>query len=350
MKTQSKIFVSSVFLFASMAIAGTIKSSGTAGASQLLIPVGAQNIALGAANTATASGVEALFSNPAGIGAAKGGFQGTVSQMDYIADVNVFFSGFVANLGNGGSFGLSIKTLDFGDIPVTTADNTEGTGENYSPSFSTITAAYSKSFFDRVRFGTSLKLVSEQIINTGANGVAVDMGVQYQFADQPIAIGVVLRNLGSRLEYQGSDLEQTLTPEGSQSGSSSERFRVKAEAFDLPATLSIGVNYKPMPGLSLMGAFDNNSFSVNTVSFAGKYTMGPAWVAGGMSTQNMTDDQPGTATDSQWTNWTESIWGPTFGAGLNVPLGDMNMGIAYSMRTVNSYFSNSSVLQVTIGF
>ena len=351
MKYQtSKIFLSGAILFMTMASAGTIKSTGTAGATQLLIPVGAMNVALGSANTATVSGVEALFINPAGIGATKGGFQGTFSNMEYIAGINVFFSGFVANLGNGGSFGLSVKSLDFGDIPVTTADIPEGTGEMYSPNFSTITAAYSKSFFDRVRFGTNLKFVSEQIVNTSTSGFAVDMGVQYQFADQPISIGVVLRNLGTRMEYQGSDLEQTLTPADAASGTSSERFRVKAEAFDLPATLSIGVNYSPMPGLSLMTAFENNSFSINTISFAGKYSMGPFWAAGGISTDNLTDDQPGSATDDQWTNWTESIWGPTFGAGLNIALGEMDLGIAYSVRSAKAYFSNSNVIQITVGF
>ncbi|MDP6821220.1 MAG: PorV/PorQ family protein [Candidatus Marinimicrobia bacterium] len=351
MKYQTtKIFLSGILLLVSVSTAGTIKSTGTAGASQLLIPVGAMNVAVGSANTATVSGVEALFLNPAGIGASGSGFQGTFSNMEYLADLNVFFSGFVTNIGTAGSFGVSVKSIDFGDIPVTTADNTEGTGETYSPNFSTITAAYSRAFFDRVRFGTNLKFVSEQIVNTSTSGLAVDLGVQYQFADQPIAIGVVLRNLGSRLEYQGSDLEQTLTPEGSESGSSTERFRVKAEAFDLPATLSIGVNYSPIPGLSLMTAFENNSFSVNTVSFAGKYAMGPFWIAGGMSTDNLTDDKPGAATDADWTNWTESIWGPTFGAGLNMPLGEMKLGIAYSVRTVSSYFENSNVLQMTIGF
>ena len=41
--------------------AGTVRSQGTAGASQLLIPVGAQNVAQGGSNTATSNGVDALY-------------------------------------------------------------------------------------------------------------------------------------------------------------------------------------------------------------------------------------------------------------------------------------------------
>ena len=105
------------------------------------------------------------------------------------------------NVGNIGTFGLHVKSLDFGDIPITTSAATEGTGNDYSPSFLTIGATYAKSFSDRVQFGANFKLVTETIMNTSASGMAVDLGVQYKFPDMPLHIGVVLKNLGSRMEY-----------------------------------------------------------------------------------------------------------------------------------------------------
>ena len=62
----TKIFLSSVFLIGALS-AGTIKSQGQAGATQLLIPVGALSIATSGANGATVLGVDALYLNPAGI-------------------------------------------------------------------------------------------------------------------------------------------------------------------------------------------------------------------------------------------------------------------------------------------
>jgi hypothetical protein len=352
-KTILKIFSGGVFLFGTL-FAGTIKSQGQAGATQLLIPVGASTIATSQANGATVSGVEALFLNPAGAAGIKGGFQGTASTMNYIADIDITYAGFVTTLGTKGTFGLSVKTLNFGDIPVTTADATEGTGEMFSPDFQTLTATYAKSFADRVRFGTSFKFVSEQIINTKATGLAIDMGVQYQFANLPLAIGVSLRNLGNRMEYQGPDLEQTLTPEGAQSGTIVERFRVKAEAFDLPADLNIGVSYAPMPGLNLMWAFTNNAFAVNTQSFAAKYSIGPAWVAGGTSTRLVGDTRPADIPTTVWneanTEASDNLFGTTFGAGVEVPVGGMKLGLSYSMRSVTRYFDNNKVMQITVQF
>jgi len=80
--------------------AGTIKSQGQAGATQLLIPVGASTIATSQANGATVSGVEALFLNPAGAAGMKGGFQGTASTMNYIADIDITYAGFCHHSGD----------------------------------------------------------------------------------------------------------------------------------------------------------------------------------------------------------------------------------------------------------
>ncbi len=329
--------------------AGTVRSQGTAGASQLLIPVGAENIAQGGSNTATSTGVDALYINPAGTSGISGA-QVTVSSMTYIADIDVTYLGLVAALGDKGTVGLSMKTLDFGDIPVTTAENTEGTGEMYSPNFMTATANYSRSFADNVRFGASLKFISEQIINTSAFGVAADLGVQYKFNELPLNIGIALKNLGGRMEYDGSDLEQAHAPEGSESGSINEQFRVKSQSFELPAQLDIGLAYStPVPGLDLMACFTNNSFSTNIMSFSGKYSSSRFWVAGGMSTQSGVGEDDDFSS-AQWDDMTKGIYGATFGAGVTIPVGELMLDVGYSLRTVSEYFDDNSVIEMKVNF
>ena len=346
-----KLFLGGI-LIASTLFAGTIRSSGTAGAAQLLIPVGAENIAVSNANVATVSGVEALFQNPAGIAKYDGTAQAMAGTMSYIADIKVTNFGLLTNFGKIGTIGLSVKSLDFGDIPVTTFNETEGTGATFSPRFMTIGVTYGKSFSDRVQFGVNFKLVSEAIINTKASGLAVDLGVQYQFPDMPLYIGVVLRNLGSRMEYQGSDLEQQLTPAGSESGTIVERFRIKAEEFDLPSQFDISLNYEVIPDLSLMGTFTQNSFSANTGSFAAKYSFKDfVWVAAGTQLGiASSSDQPDDVDDDEWTEWSDTVWGYTFGAGVAIPLGEFKVGVGYSYRSVSDYFTNNSLFQLTVDF
>ena len=60
MKNTFKIFLGCAVL-ASALTAGTVRSQGTAGAAQLLIPVGTETVALSGTNVGTVSGIDALF-------------------------------------------------------------------------------------------------------------------------------------------------------------------------------------------------------------------------------------------------------------------------------------------------
>lgn len=351
MKSKTMIVFLAILLIASVSFAGTIRSQGSAGATQLLIPVGAESISLSSSNAATVNGVEALGINPAGVARYKKSFQGTASSMSYLADIDQTFVGFIVNGGQIGSFGLAIKSLDFGDIPVTTADATEGTGEVFSPRYMVLTTNYSKRFADRVTFGANFKFISEQIVNTTASGACVDLGVQYRFADLPVTFGVVLSNLGPRMRFNGPDLEQSLQPDETESGTITENFRVISESFELPAKLDMSVNYEVFSGLDLMGQFTNNSFSPNSAAFAARYSYGTlAWVAGGTTMSLVGDTQEDGVSDSEWEEWYSNPFGLTFGAGVNVPLGDMSVGISYSVRTVTDYFENNNVVQLMLNF
>jgi hypothetical protein len=59
------LVVSSLLLMT--AFAGNTNRTGTAGAQELLIPTGANDIALAGSNIAFVSGIDAIFYNPAGL-------------------------------------------------------------------------------------------------------------------------------------------------------------------------------------------------------------------------------------------------------------------------------------------
>jgi hypothetical protein len=123
--------------------AGDQTRKGTSGADQVLIPVGARSIATGGAFISTISGVEAIYYNPAGLDVMNGS-EAMFSFMNYIADINVSYVAIGAQLGDLGSLALDYKTIDFGDIPITTVDNPDGTGQSYSPSYLIVGLTYSK--------------------------------------------------------------------------------------------------------------------------------------------------------------------------------------------------------------
>ena len=237
MKNTFKIFLGCAVLVSALT-AGTVRSQGTAGASQLLIPVGTETVALSGTNVGTVAGVDALFTNVAGLARHNSGLQGTVSTTSYIADIDVMYAGMVVAMEKQVP-GMTIKSLDFGDIPKTTAFAPEGDGQTFSPSFFTATAGFARAFSDRVNVGFAGKLVSETIEETTATGMALDVGVQYRFPNQPLTFGVAMKKFGSRMHYDGINLDMDMVPGDSESGSSSETFRIVADNFALPTSLDL---------------------------------------------------------------------------------------------------------------
>ena len=349
MKNTFKIFLGCAVL-ASALTAGTVRSQGTAGAAQLLIPVGTETVALSGTNVGTVAGIDALFTNVAGLARHNSGLQGTVSTTSYVADIDVVYAGMVVAMGETGTFGVTLKSLDFGDIPKTTALSPEGDGQTFSPSFFTATAGFARAFSDRVNVGVAGKLVSETIEESTATGMALDVGVQYRFPNAPLTFGVAMKNVGNRMHYDGINLDQDMVPGESESGSGTESFRIVADNFALPTSLDLSASYELLDNLSLSTAFTNHSYQTNTLALGAKYMLGSSWF-GAASTMTVGDDeQPSGVSDADWEEWSGSFWGLSLGAGVSVPVGDYVMHVSYAMRTANEYFDDHSTMQVTFDF
>ncbi len=334
-----------------LTMAGTGKSTGSAGASELLIPTGAKGVALNGSYSATVSGADAVYYNPAGISNFGTPTDAQFSNTKYFADIGMSYAAFAFHLGKG-TVGMSIKNFDFGDIKLTTANDTHGiSGRTYSPSFVTLTLGYSKAFSDRIRFGVNSKIVNETIQETSTRGLALDMGVQYTHSTLPLNLGVVLRNLGPKMQFSGSNLEQTLQPDGTEPGTLDEHLAIISQAFELHAQLDISMTYKPVDNVDVHGSFVNNSFGFNELHLGVEYAMDlsglETWVGGGFSVLSVDD-----ITDNWDNEYTDNTFGPSFGGGFKVPLGNsMTFGVEYAFKTVNATgLENNSVLAFSVGF
>ncbi len=343
------LFVISI-LVVSMAFGGTGKSVGTYGALELTIPTGARGVALSGSNMAVISGADALFYNPAGIAKLSTNMEAQLSQMNYLADIGVAYGAFAAKIGNN-VVGISAKTLNFGDILHTTAEDPNGYQQaHFSPKYIVVSASYAKMFFDRVAFGAAFKVISETFIQTSASGGAVDMGVQYKAADLPLSIGVTLKNIGVKMKFSGNDLEHQLAPEGSEAGTIIENFSTVAQPFEVPASLDIGLTYNVANMINLHGVFKNNSFGFNEYRLGADYAISTdafsAWVGGGTSMYSVDDD-----TDDWEDAITENPFGISFGGGVKVPIASFNLGIEYGYKSTSlTGLNDLSVLAFTFGF
>lgn len=318
--------------------AGSESRKGTAGAMELLIPVGSRGTALGGSTNALASGVEAIHWNPGGMVRAKG-VEVMFSTLTYLADTRLNYFAVASNFGEIGSFGLSLRSLDFGEIPITTVDQPEGTGGTYSPNFITGAFTFSRAFTDRINGGVSVKLISERIVRTSASGFAFDVGVQYGSKETGLKLGIALKNLGAGMNFDGPDLEYFADIPGQEPGSRQRPLRVPGASFELPSTLEIGLGYEHKMQdnhlLSITGDFQNTNFGSDEYRFGAEYGYNDRlfFRGGYMLTPNNEDN----------------IYGPTFGVGVKLPLETSMVEFDYAYRQAE-FFDANQWLTVKLGF
>ncbi|GIK59188.1 MAG: PorV/PorQ family protein [Ignavibacteriota bacterium] len=333
--------VFTLLLVLDVAYAGGGNRTGTGGAAQLLIPAGPRGIAMGESNVATSYGVESLFWNPAGVAKIDGSASVLFSHMSYIADIGVEYGAVAANFEGFGVISFSVKALDVGDILVTTTQDPDGTGDTFSPQFLTAGVSYSRQLTERIAVGLTGNFLSEKLGNVSASGFALNVGVIYNdLADiNGLSIGVVMKNIGPEMEYDGSGLYTQASV--TDLNRPPQYYKIDAAAFELPSTFEIGVGYKPvideMNTLQLSTTFQNNNFSPDEYKLGAEYGYNNlfflrAGYQGGLEVES-----------------TDYIFGFTAGAGLNYAFEGISVKVDYAYRDVE-YFDGNHIFALTLGF
>lgn len=356
--------------------AGNRDRSGQAGAQHLLIDPWARSNGWGNAGVADTRGLESVYANVAGIAfmnRTEFGFSRTQYLAGSGAGIGINSFGIVQSLARRdketgvkirdfGVLGISVFTMGFGDIPMTTVTQPEGIG-TFSPSLMYIGIHYAKSFNNFIHGGVTGKIITESISDMSATGFALDAGVQYVSGPfENFRIGVTLKNIGLPMRYSGdglslrgvvstTDHELTLEPRS-------------AEA-EMPALLTIGVSYDFLmwgrkyqsmsreervdEGLTrneadhritLAASFTANSYSRDNFVLGIEYGfMQYFMVRAGYTIEG-----------GMWKESTRTTWytGPSAGVSIGIPLvkkerGNQKILLDYAYRFTNRWKGNHSI-------
>ncbi len=313
---------------------------GTAGASELLIPVGARGVALGSSVLTTSQGADAIFWNPANLARSTDGVDVLASHMNYIADIGVEYGAIGVNVGSFGHLGFSIKGYSFGDITKTTVQNPDGTGQTFSPQYLTIGATYSKMLSDRVSVGLNVNYISETLDLVSASGLGFDVGVTYSDVAgvSGLDFAVILKNLGPDMTFDGSGLFLSATADGQARGD--QFYKISAAAFSLPTSLDIGVGYRlnidDQNMLNLNGSFSNNNF------YTDQYRAGAEY-----SYDNLLFFRAGYIYTADFES-SDVVYKFSAGFGLHYDLGGVNFKLDYAYLPAE-FFSDTHVFSIGLG-
>lgn len=233
-----------LLLSSGMLFGGNPDRQGEAGASELLLNPWARSAGLHTMNTASISGLEAMRLNIAGLSRIDGRelvFANTRLYEGSTLKLNAL--GFAQRVGKSSAFGISLMSVDFGDIARTTTADPEGDGGIFSPSFFNLGIGYSYTYANKISVGFLFRGVSESLPNISAFGFALDAGVQYVTGENDnFRLGISLRNIGSPMRFGGEGLSfQGDNPEGT--AQYLLTFDQRSEDFELPSVLNIGMSY-----------------------------------------------------------------------------------------------------------
>lgn len=265
-----------ILVTAETATAGNPDRQGEAGAYELLLNPWARSAGLNGLVVSSITGVEAMRFNPAGIGRQYSNTEVIISHTQYLVGTGMSMTagGLGQKIGKNGAIGLTLMTLDFGEIPQTTTSQPQGVG-TFRPSFFNIGLGYSHIFRDKegnekISVGLAVRVVSETITNASATGVAFDAGVQYVTgAHKQIKFGLALRNVGTKMQFSGDGLTFVgVAPNGQTPLTVQER----VAAFEMPSLLHIGASYDfwfPAESEEVQGK--TNRLSINAMFTANSF-------------------------------------------------------------------------------
>lgn len=335
------ILVLSLLLLSHASFASGGKRTGTGGATQLLIPVGARTMAMGGANISSVHGIEALFWNPAGIAITDHSVDVTFSHMTYLADIGVEYGAVSAKIEGFGVLSFNVKTLAIGDIPITTTRDPDGTGSTFRPQMLTFGLGYSRALTDNIAVGVIGTFISETIGDVDATGMAFSIGIMYENlgAINGLNFGVTVKNLGPEMRYDGPGLlyESSVT----EFNRPPQLAKYESAAFELPSQFELGFSYQPkfdaVNNVIFTSSFQNNNFSGDEYRFGAEYNYTHQFfVRGGYQF----------APD---VNSEDYIFGLSAGVGVKYNTGGIDLMVDYAFKQVE-YFDNNHVFSVTLGF
>lgn len=315
----------------------------TRGANFLNLAVGARARALAGAQTASPTGIEALYWNTAAI-AFDSRFRlgASLTELYGDLDINHFFGGIILPIGEN-RFAVSVNQLSSGEIQRTDEDFPEGGNPQFGDTFewnaTAIGLHFARAITDRLAFGLAGKFIQEGIPGARAEFLAADIGVTFQTGLFGTQMGASFINIGSDAEIKGSltqrQIDQTLA--------NSNIFEVRriietdlgTNKVELPTGFRIGISTQVWGGPEALVAgqpYHSVRFLADIVdttdsplqpAFALEYNFREIlYLRGGKRWPN--EDQ----IDHDFAN------GMSFGGGLSLPISERRLLIDYSYTDV----------------
>jgi hypothetical protein len=329
MKMKKKI-VTILVLLAGICLAQN-PNLGTSGAQFLNIPVGARATALGGAVVGMSDDASSVFWNPAGLAKVdKNSVQFSYMRWFDMFDFNSATAAFYQE--GIGTVAVSAIIFSMDKQEITTESQPNGTGRFYDAKDIAIGITFSRFLTDRFSVGVTGKYIQQRIWNETANGFAFDVGTQYRLDFQNLTIAMKMSNFGSDMQFDGEDLNVIYDKNSSIPLNRLTPARLVTDTYPLPLSFQVGIamDIYTSDFVRAKGEIDavHPNDNKEHLLFGAEISFFDRLYLRGGYKQNYDDESY------------------TFGAGTNIPLGDMKVVFDYSYSVFDIL---SSVNRISVG-
>lgn len=209
--------------------------TGTTGMQFLKLAPDARSTGMAGSYISTTSDLSALYWNPAALSRIDTArYHMQVGNTMYFAGINMAWGAFGMRSGQQSFWGISVLSLNTGDMEETTEFQPTGTGRTFSPSNLVIGASYARILTSNFSFGMTGKYAREGMAGVAVNNVMFDLGLDYRIKEvRNLRFAVTLTNFG--INVQPSGKVSVLKTDGEQEISSFENISV-------PTTFRLGAS------------------------------------------------------------------------------------------------------------
>ncbi len=349
-KHNSLLIFLSIALFCTTSYAQSPTRVGTTTAEFLSIGYGPAGLALGDAYVSMVDDISSVYWNPAGL-AYMTKNEVMFSYQPWFVDINTFFGAGGIVDQRFGTFAVGMLGVNYGDMPVTTVDAQQGTGEIFHASDLAISLSYGRKLANWFGFGASAKYIRSSIWHSSGTALALDLGVLIQtpfFSPSGneihgFKIGMSLSNYGTKMEYTGIDLLRSVDISPDEAGNYKDsKVLFDTDQWELPLIFRVGVSIQPVVSTTQQLTISTDALHVNnnneSMNMGAEYVfsapgVGKLFLRGGYRALFMQ----------------ESEFGPTFGFGALVQtFGNTGLKFDYTYRDVGILgYVNSFGVNVT---
>ncbi|GAB4328128.1 MAG: hypothetical protein Kow0037_02230 [Calditrichia bacterium] len=219
-----------------------VSKVGTTAAPFLTISVGARATSMGGAFVSVANDASALFWNVGGI-AQLDRPEMLFSHSEWLQEINFDYLAVVAPVSGLGTIGISMTALTMEEFEQTTELSPEGTGVKFSAGSYAAAVSFARSLTPKFHIGFTAKYIRENIWNSSASGVALDVGTLFTTPFKGLRLGMSISNFGTKMRMQGDDLLLQVDPDPTISGNNETiNAYYQTEEFDLPLIFRVGLS------------------------------------------------------------------------------------------------------------